>query len=48
MYVFATIFLIAWAVGFFAFNIGSSIHLVLVFALILFLLRIVEGKRSIE
>jgi hypothetical protein len=47
-YIFATIFLLAWAAGFFIFGVGSSIHLVLVFALMLFLLRIVAGKSVTE
>lgn len=47
-YFFATLFLIAWAVGFFVFHIDSSIHLVLVFSLLLFFLRIISGKRMLQ
>jgi hypothetical protein len=47
-YLFATIFFLGWAAGYFIFNVGSSIHLVLVFALLLFLLRIVSGKKPVE
>ena len=45
-YVFAVIFLIGWAIGFFALHLGSSIHLVLVFALMLLVLRIAQGKKE--
>ena len=45
-YVFAVIFLIGWAIGFFALHLGSSVHLVLVFALMLLILRVVQGKKE--
>ncbi|MEO7523655.1 MAG: lmo0937 family membrane protein [Ferruginibacter sp.] len=45
-YLFAALFLIAWAVGFFVFGLGSSVHLVLVFALLLVLLRVAAGKKQ--
>lgn len=45
-YVIAVICVIGWAIGFFAYHIGSSIHLVLVFALMLVVLRMVQGKKE--
>jgi hypothetical protein len=47
IYVIAVILLIGWAVGFFAFNMGSLIHVLLVIAIIAVLLRIIRGKEII-
>jgi hypothetical protein len=44
LYIIAIILLIGWAVGFFAFNMGSLIHVLLVIAIITILLRIIRGK----
>lgn len=47
LYVIAVIMLIGWAVGFFAFNAGSIIHILLVIALVSVLLRVINGQRPI-
>jgi hypothetical protein len=44
LYLIAIILVIAWAVGFFAFNAGSLIHILLVIAVIAILLRIIRGS----
>jgi hypothetical protein len=43
LYLIAIILVIAWAVGFFAFNAGSLIHILLVIAVVAILLRIIRG-----
>lgn len=43
LYLIAIILVIAWAVGFFGFNAGSLIHILLVIAVIAVLLRIIRG-----
>jgi len=45
LYILAVILLIGWAVGFFAFNAGSLIHILLVIALIAVILRIIQGRK---
>ncbi|MBS1741816.1 MAG: lmo0937 family membrane protein [Bacteroidetes bacterium] len=47
-YLFAALFIIGWAVGFFVLGLGSYVHMILVFALVLLLARIVSGKHSTE
>jgi hypothetical protein len=44
LYLIAVILIIAWAIGFFAYSLGSIIHLLLVIALIAILLRVIRGK----
>jgi len=44
LYIIAIILLIVWATGFFAFNAGSIIHLLLLIAVIAVLLRIIKGS----
>ncbi len=43
LYLLALILLIGWAIGFFAFSAGYLIHLLLVLAIIVVLLRIIKG-----
>jgi hypothetical protein len=45
LYIIAVILIIGWAIGFFAFNIGAIIHILLVIAIIAILLRVIQGKR---
>jgi hypothetical protein len=45
LYVVAVILLIAWAIGFFAYNTGSIIHVLLVIAIIAVILRVIQGKK---
>lgn len=44
LYLLALILLIGWAIGFFAFNLGGLIHILLVIALISVILRLIQGS----
>ncbi|CAM3282737.1 Lmo0937 family membrane protein [Flavobacterium longum] len=49
LYTIAVILIIIWAIGFFAFpTTGSLIHILLVIAIVVVLLRIIQGKKPIE
>jgi hypothetical protein len=48
LYVVAVILLIAWAVGFFAFSLGSVIHILLVIALVAIILRVIQGRKILN
>ncbi len=41
------ILIIGWLVGFVGYNAGGLIHLLLVIAVIVILIRIIQGKRAI-
>jgi hypothetical protein len=43
LYVIAVILIIIWALGFFAYNVGSVIHILLVIAIVAILLRVIRG-----
>ncbi|MCE2834953.1 MAG: lmo0937 family membrane protein [bacterium] len=45
LYIIAIILLIGWAIGFFAYSLGSVIHILLVIAVIVILLNIIQGRR---
>ncbi len=45
LYVIAVILVIAWAVGFFSYNAGGIIHILLIIAIIAVLLRIINGRK---
>jgi Family of unknown function (DUF5670) len=45
LYTIAVVMVILWAVGFFAYNSGGIIHILLVIAVIAVLLRIIQGKK---
>lgn len=45
LYIIAVILLIGWAIGFFAYSLGSVIHILLVIAVIVILLNIIQGRR---
>jgi hypothetical protein len=47
LYVVAVVLIIGWLVGFFAFHVGSIIHVLLVIAVILILLKVIQGRRVI-
>lgn len=44
LYTIAVILIIFWAIGFFAFSLGSIIHVLLVIAVIAILLRLIQGR----
>jgi hypothetical protein len=39
------VLVILWALGFFAFHVGGVIHALLVIALIVFIIRMLQGRR---
>ena len=45
LYIIATILIIGWAIGFFAYSAGGIIHILLVIALIVILIRIIQGRK---
>ena len=45
LYIIAVILIIGWAIGFFAYSLGSVIHILLVIAVIAVLIRIIQGKK---
>lgn len=46
LYIIAIILLIGWAIGFFAFNLGSLIHVLLIIAVIAIIFRLIRGSRD--
>ena len=47
LYTVAIILVILWAVGYLGFHAGGIIHVLLVIAVIVILLRVIQGKRPI-
>ncbi|MDQ6815606.1 MAG: lmo0937 family membrane protein [Bacteroidota bacterium] len=48
LYVIAVILIVAWLLGYFAFHITSGlIHILLVAAVIIFLLKLIGGDRTV-
>ncbi|MBK8139891.1 MAG: lmo0937 family membrane protein [Chitinophagaceae bacterium] len=47
LYIVAVILVIGWLVGYFAFNLGGVVHLLLVVALVMIVARLIQGKRAI-
>ena len=47
LYTIAVIMVILWAIGFFAYGLGSIIHILLVIAIIAVLLRIIQGNKIV-
>ena len=45
LYLVAVILIIAWAIGFLGFHVGSIIHILLVIAIIAILLRMIRGDK---
>jgi hypothetical protein len=45
LYFIAVILLIGWLLGVFVFSLGSFIHLLLVFAVIAILFRLISGRK---
>jgi len=45
LYVLFVLLIIGWALGYFAFHAGSIIHALLVIAVIVILVRIIQGRR---
>lgn len=48
LYILAVVLIIAWLLGYFAFNVSSGlIHVLLVIAIILFVVKMLGGRRTI-
>jgi len=47
LYIIAVILVIFWAIGFFAYSAGNIVHILLVFAVIAVLLRVISGNRVV-
>ncbi|MDI5889232.1 lmo0937 family membrane protein [Flavobacterium sp. LB2P84] len=45
LYTIAVILVLFWAIGFFAYSVGSIIHILLVIAVIAVILRIIQGRK---
>lgn len=45
LYLIAVVFIILWAIGYFAYSIGAIIHLLLIIAVVAILLRIIQGRK---
>ena len=45
LYILFVILIIGWLLGFFAFHAGSIIHVLLVIAVIVILIRVIQGRR---
>jgi hypothetical protein len=48
LYFIAVVLIIVWAAGFFAFNVGYVIHILLIFAIVAFLLRVIRGRNVVK
>lgn len=46
LYTLAILFVILWAIGFLGFHLGYLIHILLVFAVVALLLRIIKGANA--
>jgi hypothetical protein len=44
LYIIAVILIIGWLLGAFVFSVGNLIHLLLVFAIVAILLRLIRGR----
>ena len=45
LYVIAVILVIGWLLGYFAFHVGGIIHVLLIVALVVVILRVISGKK---
>ncbi len=47
LYIIAVILVIGWLIGFVGYNVGGLIHVLLVIAIVVVLLRVIQGKKPI-
>ena len=47
LYLVAVVLIIAWAIGFVGYSAGGLIHILLVIAVIVILLRIIQGRKPL-
>ena len=45
LYILAVILIIGWLLGFFAFHAGNIIHALLVIAIIVIIIRVIQGRQ---
>jgi hypothetical protein len=47
LYVIAVVLIIGWLIGFVGYNAGGLIHILLVIAIIVILLRVIQGRKPL-
>ncbi len=47
LYLAAVILIIGWLLGYFVFHLGAAIHILLVVALVVIILRVLSGKKAL-
>ena len=47
LYIIAVILVIGWLIGFVGYNAGGLIHVLLVIAIVVVLLRVIQGRKAI-
>jgi hypothetical protein len=47
LYIIAVILIIGWAIGFFGYAAGGLIHILLVIALVVIVIRLIQGRRPL-
>ncbi len=47
LYLIAVVLVLAWLIGIFGFNAGNLVHILLVIAIIVVLLRVIQGRRPL-
>ena len=47
LYIIAVLLVIGWLIGFVGFGTGGLIHILLVIAIVVVLLRVIQGKRPL-
>ena len=48
LYIVAVVLIFSWALGFFAFKVGSIIHVLLVIAIIVIMLKVIKGNNIVK
>jgi hypothetical protein len=47
LYIIAVILIVSWAIGFFAYSAGGIIHILLIIAIVVIILKVIQGKKII-
>ncbi|MBK8586033.1 MAG: lmo0937 family membrane protein [Bacteroidetes bacterium] len=47
LYIIAVILVIGWLIGFVGYNVGGLIHILLVIAIVVVLLRVIQGRKPL-
>jgi len=47
LYILAVILILLWATGYYAYDIGNVIHILLVIALVAIILRVIKGRNAL-